>query len=87
LRTFRRKRVDGRIIGERSDAVLRTAVASEATPFLERQCPAMTAPSSAVPERGPPFRPVERIEAGPVAVEFIRRPGPLRSAQNAPVCG
>jgi hypothetical protein len=29
-------------IGERSDAVLRTAMASEATPFFERLCPAMT---------------------------------------------
>jgi hypothetical protein len=28
--------VDGRDIGERSDAVLRTAMASEATPFFER---------------------------------------------------
>src|SRR6266542_418545 len=29
-------------IGERSDAVLRTAMASEATPFFERLSPAMT---------------------------------------------
>jgi hypothetical protein len=29
-------------IGERSDAVLRTAMASEATPFFERLWPGMT---------------------------------------------
>src|SRR5207237_7734064 len=34
--------VDGRDIGGRSDAGLRAAMASEATPVLERPCPAMT---------------------------------------------
>jgi hypothetical protein len=34
--------VDARDIGERSDAVLRTAMASEATPFFERLCAGMT---------------------------------------------
>jgi hypothetical protein len=29
-------------IGERSDAVLRTAMASESTPFFERLCAGMT---------------------------------------------
>jgi hypothetical protein len=33
---------DLRAIGERSDAVLRTAMASEATPFFKRLCLAMT---------------------------------------------
>jgi hypothetical protein len=39
-RAKRRRSSNG--YGERSDAVLRTAMASEATPFFERLCPAMT---------------------------------------------
>jgi hypothetical protein len=36
LRHVNEEDVDGRDRGERSDAVLRTAMASEATPFSER---------------------------------------------------